>query len=243
MPRAKTGNFTLRKVAVGVPAEKAAHRFAALQRSGQYSELRFIQRGKSKFDIVGYKWPDKGVRRKLKIGGAAKNPSPKGNATPNQVLFGQNGRTKVGWINRETPTRYQVTYKDGAQTRTVWRRKDKVKFQTTGKRGKVRNVCPKEANPVAGHLAKAVKLSETFHGFRARRVRNVKVNWPKALTLIGDCARVDYVCDKFDGKLRHYFHEFEGPCVLLAGADPQPDGDNLLLIKGKFKIKAEGLIG
>lgn len=241
MPKARSGNFTLRKIALAVPAHQAAHRFASLQRSGQYSELRFIQRGKSAFDIVGYKWPDKGTRRKLNIGRARINPTPAGDATPNQVLFGMRGKTKVGWINRSTPTRYEITYKSGAQTRTVWREKSKVKFQATGKRGKVKNACPKNANPSPVH--EAAKLSEQFHGAAPRKVRSVFIRWPKAFMRIGQCAQVDYISDKFDGKVRQYFHKFEKPAELFSDTKPQADGSMIMLIRGKFRIKPEGITG
>jgi hypothetical protein len=247
MPKAKTGNFTLKKIAAAVPAANAAHRFAALQRSGQYRELRFIQRGKAAFDIVGYRWPDKGVRRKFNIGRARVNPSPSGAATPNQVLFGLKGKTVVGWINAETPTRYQITYKVGAQSRAVWRKKNRVKFQRSGKYGSLsvlRNNCPKTANPPAsGAVHAATELSQQFHGFKPRRIQRVRIDWPKALTHLGQCAQVDYVCRKFDGKTRRYFHEFENVAHVLAAPNSQPDGDSLLIIKGKFRIKPEGITG
>lgn len=245
MPAAKHANFTLKPIARAVPAALAAHRFTALQRSGQYSELRFIQRGKSAFDIVGYRWPDKGMRRKYGIGRARTNPKQTGATTANQVLFGMRGRTVVGWINRETPTKYQITYKVGAQTRTVWRDRKKVKFQRSGRYGKrlqvQRNNCPKTANPSAVSAAKT--LSAEFHGFHPRRIRGVNIDWPKALVDLGACARVDYVSRKWDDKTRRYFHEFEKPARVLAAPGSQPDGDGLLIIKGKFKIKPEGITG
>lgn len=331
MPKAKTGNFTLRKIVQNVPADKAAHRFAALQRSGGYSELRFVQRGKSAFDIVGYKWPDKGVRRRLGIGKARNpetvftgksrllkwdeatasarvaaffvacangqgvsiygrdnhlevpaekvkvicdhfhfwpedqvrtmfaatvtdwwetvrklvwkvNPTPSGAATPNQVLFGMRGKTVVGWINRESGDKYEISYKVGAGLKTVWRRKDKVKFQATGKRGRIRNNCPKAANPDPA-LDQAVRLSKAFHGFDPRSIKKVNVEWPKALVLLGPCVRLDYYSDKFDGKGRIYFHEFEKPAAVYAAESVQPDGTSLLIVKGNFRIRPEGITG
>lgn len=329
MPKAKTGNFTLRKIVQNVPADKAAHRFAALQRSGGYSELRFVQRGKSAFDIVGYKWPDKGVRRRLGIGKARNpesvmkykllkwdeatpsarvaalfvacadnnglaiygrdhhvdldpkkvkaicdhfhfweedqirtvfsatlsgwiatvnklvwksNPSARGAATPNQVLFGLRGKTVVGWINAERGDKYQISYKVGAGLAHVWRRKDKVKFQITGKYGRVKNNCPTKANPDPA-LDRAVALSKQFHGFDPRRIKKVNIEWPRALMLLGPCVRVDYYSDKFDGKGRIYYHDFEKPAAVYAAESPQPDGTNLLIIHGNFKIKPEGITG
>ena len=309
MPKARAGNFTLRTIVRSVPADKAAHRMTALQRSGAYSELRFIQRGKSAFDIVGYKWPDKGVRRALGIGSASRNPaafthsqlaelrrayagiktapvrflerfrqlfakmsdvqlqqvstadirfvsklaqnelsrrgrnpSQAGKVSPNQVKFGMRGKTVVGWINRETPTRYEINYKAGAALRSVWRDKNKVKFQLSGRPGRVRNVCPKAANP-AEAVNKAMRLSKSFHGFDPRRIKGVDLDWPKALVCLGPCVRLDYYSDKHDGKPRIYFHEFEKPAAVYAAESPQPDGTNLLIIHGHFSIKPEGITG
>lgn len=247
MPKAKSANCSLRKVAEKIPAHLAAHRFAALQRSGQYSELRFIQRGKSFFDIVGFKWPDKSARRRLGVGSARKNPNQTGAATPNQVRFGMRGRTVVGWINRETPTRYEISYKVGAALKHVWRSKDKVVFVTTGRRGLVKAnpnkaTCPTTANPEAA-LKSAAELSRKFFGFDPRKVRRINLTWPKALMCLGSCVRLDYLSDKFDGKARVYFHEFDGPCNVYAAEKQQADGSGVLVIHGKFKIKPEGITG
>lgn len=297
---ARTGNFTLKTLVKKVPKDRAADRFAALQRSGQYSELRLIQVGKSFYNIVGYKWPDKGVRRKLGIGRARINPNPPkikfrrytstglgqvlegyiinsgpgwidvdyvtkggrsasrrfqltdisiiyrtdenptaaGDATPNQVTFGSRGRTIVGWINAKTPTQYQITYKDGAQTKTVWRDKSMVRFVKSGKRGRAGE---KAANP--SPVERASKLSKKFHGAAPRTVKHIDFRSPKCLALIGSCAQLDYISDKWDGKRRQYYHKFEKPCLVMADPDPQPDGSRLIVILGKFKITERGIIG
>lgn len=224
MPAPKTGNFTLKKIAQNVPAALAANRFADLQRSGQYSELRFIRRGKSAFDIVGYRWPDKGV------------------PTPNQVTFGARGKTKVGWINQETRTRYQITYKDGRQTKTVWRDKNKVRFMA-GNKSSRKNPCPKTANPGSRALNQALDLSRRFHGATPRVVREINFRAPQSLVAIGECAQLDYVSDKFDGKRRRYFHEFEQPCKVLADPQRQTNGQSVIVLLGKFKITERGIIG
>lgn len=238
MPKAKAGNFTLKTIDKKVPAAMAAHRFAALQRSGQYSELRFIQRGSAYFDIVGYKWPSKSVRRKLNIGRARKNPTEAKGATPNQVLFGSRGKTKVGWINRETPTKYEIAYKEGAQLKTVMRDRSKIRFMMP--KSKRKNPCPKTANP--SQTAAAAELSRKFHQLEPRFQTDVKLEWPKALTAIGDCAQVDYISDKFDGKARQYFHKFKKPCRIYAAPKKLPDGQRMLIIIGKFDIKPEGIV-
>lgn len=240
MPKARTGNFTLRRIAKAVPADKAAHRFTALQRSGQYSELRLIQRGKSAFDIVGYKWPDKGVRRSLNIGRARKNPNQAGATTPNQVKFGSHGKTKVGWINRETRTRYQISYKVGTALRHVWRLKDKVKFVLTGRKGKIRNSCPKTAN---NPTTDALRASAMFHGLEPRHLKKQFYTWPKSLSAIGACVRLEYLSDKFDGKRRVYYHDFGKGARIAFDPKQQPNGDSLIIIRGPFKLKAEGITG
>ena len=90
---------------------------------------------------------------------------------------------------------------------------------------------------------RAKKLSRRFYGFKPRRLRNCNIVWPKALVSLGACAQVDYVTDKFDGRVRRYYHEFTPDVLVLAGTDPQPNGDNLLIIKGKFQITEKGLVG
>jgi len=243
----KGGNFKIRILADGLSADKTVQRFLSLQRSGQYSELRIVQKGRgSKYRITGYKWPSKSARRKLNIGKARWNPNAEKGPTDNQVLFGQRGKTKVGWIHRETPTRYEITYKSGPHSRTVWRKKNLVKFVKTGRRGKVptKNVCPKTANTSkTAAVKKAVKISKEFFQFKPRKIKKVKFNSPKALTHLGECSQVNYINDKFDGKFREYFHEFENKPQLFAADRPQPNGSQMLLIIGKFKIKKEGITG
>ena len=280
MPKAKSGNFTLRRVAVNIPMDRAALRFMALQRSGQYSELRMVQRpGGKSCDIVGYKWPDKGARRKLGIGRAV-NPSP-ARVTPNQVYFRLGGKNLLGWVSRSMARTYEVTYKVGAVTKTARVPRNLVKFVSTGKRGRALNpvgTCTKSATGAAGGgketfsklrkksaakktgarsgpgwefvpnspgpaLKKALALSRQFFGFDPRKVRSLDVKYPKAVALLGACMRVDYLSDKFDGKQRIYFHEFDSPPLLLASAEPNSDGTSLLLLVGKFKVKPEGITG
>jgi hypothetical protein len=97
-------------------------------------------------------------------------------------------------------------------------------------------------------VARALDRSEVFHGKPPRRIRRVRIKYPKAVVLLGACAQLDYVSDKWDGKLRRYFHEFKlsdpkRPCLVFASATPQPDGSNLLIIKGHFRIDKDGIIG
>lgn len=154
----------------------------------------------------------------------------------------------MGWIDAETPTRYRVAYKDGRHLRTVWRSKSSVQFVATEKRGKVRNHShPTLAeNPTSKGkkaLVRAAQRSEKFFQMLPREVRRVNIKMPRALASLGHCSQVNYVNDKFDGKLREYFHQFEGPTEIFVGDSPQPDGSELIIIKGKFRIEAEGITG
>jgi len=60
---------------------------------------------------------------------------------------------------------------------------------------------------------------------------------------IGHCAQIDYLSDKWDHKLRQYFHEFDQPPEIYATAAPGRNGEMMLVIVGKFKIEADGIIG
>jgi hypothetical protein len=101
------------------------------------------------------------------------------------------------------------------------------------------------AKKISKALGAALRKSEEFFGFKPRWVKKAKIDWPKSLVQIGQTARVDYISDKFDGKVRVYFHEFEGEDLPLIFAAPvaQPGGENMLVIVGKFKIEADGIIG
>ncbi len=90
---------------------------------------------------------------------------------------------------------------------------------------------------------RAIDLSKKFHGLVPRRVRNVKIDWPKNLVLIGGCARLEYLSDKTDGKVRLYYHDFEKWAAVYAAPTAQPGGQNMLVIIGKFKITEDGIIG
>lgn len=161
----------------------------------------------------------------------------------NRVFFDQYGRRKVGWIHRSTPTRYLVWYRMNGKARTVWRRKDRVIFAATGRRGRL-NPCPKSLRQnTRSHVVRAARLSKIFHGFDPRKLRAVRVSWPRALTCLGVCSQVNYVSRKHDGKLREYYHRFASGCTLYVAPKKQADGTNLLIIRGRFTIEPEGITG
>ncbi|MHC4645187.1 MAG: hypothetical protein ACYTBJ_06780 [Planctomycetota bacterium] len=173
------------------------------------------------------------------------NPNQDEGPTANQVYFAQYGKSKVGWINRETPTRYQITYKVNGRTRSVWRLKSQVKFLLPKKRrGNPTWPCPTAKNPSGDRaLAQAAKRSKDFYGFDPRRVRQVNLQFPKALALVGAAARIDYKSDKFDGKQRIYFHDFKCPVQIFMSEKKQPNGDEILILKGRFRITPRGIVG
>jgi hypothetical protein len=93
-------------------------------------------------------------------------------------------------------------------------------------------------------LRRAIAKSELFYGFTPRQIRKMNLDLKtKALVSLGNCAQVDYVNDKWDGKTRRYFHEFEQPARLMFLPEPQADGSNVLIIVGKFKLLADGIVG
>jgi len=89
----------------------------------------------------------------------------------------------------------------------------------------------------------AIELSRKFYGYDPRNIKSLNLVWPKSLVSLGACVQVDYASDKYDGILRQYYHEFEGPCVLLAAPKPQKNGQMMLVILGKFKINDNGIVG
>ena len=179
---------------------------------------------------VAAKWAD--LQEHLHRGG---NP-----VTPNQVKFGLRGHTKVGWINGQTKTRYWITYYEHGKTKHVWRAKERVKFVLGGKKGRVKNLCPKTAN---SPTVDVVKASQMFTGFPPADKWNEHFDWPKAMPMIGPCTEIEYVSDKFDGKVRRYFHRFGKGTRVYFDHKPQRNGDRLLIIRGPFDIKPEGITG
>jgi hypothetical protein len=92
-------------------------------------------------------------------------------------------------------------------------------------------------------VKRAVDLSREFYGFDPRHIKKIEFNCPKTMVSLGHCAQIDYVTDKYDGIERQYYHQFKGPCVVFASAEPQPNGQNALIIIGKFKIDDRGIVG
>lgn len=105
-----------------------------------------------------------------------------------------------------------------------------------------KNPCPKRAN-LARQDSNAIRLSKRFHGKSPRWRRRIRIDWPERLTRLGACTRLDYLSDKFDGRHRIYFHKFKKAPELYADPNGQHDGCNLLVLRGKFKIKAAGITG
>ena len=92
-------------------------------------------------------------------------------------------------------------------------------------------------------VSRAARLSQRFHGLRPRRLSRIKITWPKALVLLGDVVRLDYLSDKEDGKPRIYTHEFDRPAQVFASGNAKSGQRNLLLLRGAFDITEEGIVG
>ena len=96
---------------------------------------------------------------------------------------------------------------------------------------------------MSGQLSAAIDRSSEFYQLRPRHIKKVNIIWPTALVQIGPCSQLNYVSDKFDETLREYFHKFEKLPMIFASAVKQPDGSEILIIKGRFEIKPEGITG
>lgn len=96
---------------------------------------------------------------------------------------------------------------------------------------------------LTARLKSAIQKSEEFFGFVPRKLKRKRIEWSGTFVDLGACARVDYVNDKWDGQTRIYYHNFEKPARLLVDPEPQPDGSMVMVIVGKFKIEADGIIG
>lgn len=164
--------------------------------------------------------------------------------TPNQVYFIQRGRTLMGWIDKSTPLRYHIVYETGRGMRSVWRPKSGVSFVQDGRRRR-RSVNPCLSPELSQNpeLAQALRLSRRFFGMNPRGRRSIAVRWPKAVTQLGICTRLEYASDKFDGKLRVYFHDFKRPPVLLTPGRQSGPGANMLILFGRFHVEDAGITG
>lgn len=164
----------------------------------------------------------------------------------NQVYFRSRGRTKLGWIHQSTPTRYLIWFRENGKEKSVWRGKDLVSFRKNGRRApKPKNPCPwpPRQNVSRATIERAARLSQRFHGLRPRRVDKVRITWPKALVLIGNVVRLDYLSDKEDGKQRIYTHDFGSPVQVFASGSARSGQKNILLLHGRFAITEKGIVG
>jgi len=93
-------------------------------------------------------------------------------------------------------------------------------------------------------IAQAVKRSHEFFGFEPRRLEFEDVDI-QSLTLIGSCPEVRYICDKYDGVHREYKHRFlkRSKSRIFFVTNKQRNGDQILIIRGKFQITENGIVG
>jgi hypothetical protein len=96
------------------------------------------------------------------------------------------------------------------------------------------------SNPTLGDAARrAALIYERFTGHYADEAQRVNFKVPRAVAEIGTCDGILYTTVR-DGKTEHYKHEFaatDKPLMCVS-----EDGRQLLLIGGRYKFTARGIV-
>jgi hypothetical protein len=97
-------------------------------------------------------------------------------------------------------------------------------------------------NPGTAELGQAAAMFRKFHGFDASTVSSAagERTIPRTLVRLGDLVEVTYRSNKFDRKSRDYVHKFGTPRPTLC---TRPDGRGLLIVGGRFRNTARGIVG
>lgn len=89
-------------------------------------------------------------------------------------------------------------------------------------------------------IARASNLYERFTGHEARSIGTVAVpSMPSAVAVVGECDGVLYTTVR-DGNVEKYIHEFrdaDKPLLCVS-----PDGEQLLLIGGRYVFTDRGIV-
>lgn len=85
----------------------------------------------------------------------------------------------------------------------------------------------------------AEQLRKDFTGQKSIKTNYRTLNIPSKLVFIGGVPRIDYDSNKFDGKMRSYFHNLKKHGVMLIA----PHGHLIIITDVKLKITKRGLIG
>lgn len=88
-----------------------------------------------------------------------------------------------------------------------------------------------------------VERSEKFYGLKARGRRTTNIRVSRVMVRIGHCSQLNYLSDKFDGRMREYYHRFKRAPEVLVCNRPQADGTEIIILRGKFKIESAGITG
>lgn len=100
-----------------------------------------------------------------------------------------------------------------------------------------KNLCPYAAKNPGGELARGAKKYQEFHqGLPPDRIKQVKVQNPKALVDLGTVDRIYYTREEPEGP-REYYHDFgedSGRKPLLL---TDPKGKELRIMGGSFRVK------
>jgi len=92
-------------------------------------------------------------------------------------------------------------------------------------------------------IRKAKEMFQKFHQFDPSKIVKVKIKSrqiPKHLVVLGQLVDIAYSSDKWHkGKKVNYIHKFQQRPYLAVS----PGGDQLFIVGGKYKVKAEGIVG
>lgn len=89
-------------------------------------------------------------------------------------------------------------------------------------------------------VAKGIKLYEKWHDWDASN--GCVIDHPRGFLF--DCGRADqivYASDKWSGRTKHYYHDFQTPPKVWVNSKTAPTV--LILTGGKIQVKKEGITG
>ena len=90
---------------------------------------------------------------------------------------------------------------------------------------------------------KVLRRYKIFHDQNPESVEKIKVRSrkiPSQLVSLGELREVVYSSKKWGGKRYAYVHKFKKPYPKLL---TNQGGDQLYILKGKFRVKSEGIVG
>jgi hypothetical protein len=108
---------------------------------------------------------------------------------------------------------------------------------------KIRSIKSRNPGTAVKVIQKAKEMFQKFHQFDPEKFVRVKIKSrqiPKQLVVLGQLVDIAYSSDKWHkGKKVNYIHKFQQRPYLAVS----PGGDQLFIVGGKYKVKAEGIVG